>query len=52
MDAGAANRAAAPQGGTAVSRMFNYSSIADHILTVVVALLVAMFAVVMFFHPA
>jgi hypothetical protein len=34
-----------------VSRMFDYNSAADHILTVLVVLLLAMFGVVMFFHP-
>jgi len=40
------------QGSLAMSRMFDYSSIADHILTVLVTLLLAMFVVVMFYHPA
>jgi hypothetical protein len=31
--------------------MFDYNSAADHILTVLVALLLVMFVVVMFIHP-
>jgi hypothetical protein len=31
-----------------MSRMFDYNSVADHLLTVLVALLLAMFVVVMF----
>jgi hypothetical protein len=34
-----------------VSRMFDYHSAADRILTVLVVLLLAMFGVVMFLHP-
>lgn len=35
-----------------MSRLFTYTSIADHIITVLAILLVAMFVLVMFFHPA
>ena len=35
-----------------MSRLFTYSSIADHIIAVMVILLVAMFVLVMFYHPA
>jgi len=35
-----------------MSRLFTFSSIADHILTVLAALLVAMFVIVMCVHPA
>jgi len=34
--------------GAALSRMFDYNSAADHILTILVGLLLAMFVVVMF----
>jgi hypothetical protein len=34
-----------------MSRLFTYTSAADRIITVLVVLLLAMFGVVMFYHP-
>jgi hypothetical protein len=35
-----------------MSRMFDYNSAADYVLTILVVLLLVMFGVVMFIHPA
>jgi len=34
-----------------MSRLFTYTSFADHIIAVLAVLLVAMFVLVMFYHP-
>jgi len=34
-----------------MSRMFEYHSAADHLLTVLVAMLIGMFVLVVFIHP-
>lgn len=35
----------------AMSRLFTYTSVADRIITVLALVIVAMFVVVMFYHP-
>ena len=35
-----------------MSRLFTYSSFTDHIIAILTALLVAMFVLVMFYHPS
>ncbi len=34
-----------------MSKLFTYTSIADHIIAIMSALVIAMFVLVMFYHP-